>query len=114
MAKNDVVILCAKKIVRIITPEGEVVTIYGDKKLGSPKIINLMKTLKYSRQMKTHFLAYVIDTRIAKPSTSNVDIVAEFSNGFLGLPPDREVEFHVDLVPDATPVAKAPYQLAPT
>ncbi|GJT33038.1 hypothetical protein Tco_0923457 [Tanacetum coccineum] len=32
----------------------------------------------------------------------------------LGLPPQRQVEFRIDLVPGATPVAKAPYRLAPS
>ena len=30
-----------------------------------------------------------------------------------GLPPQRQVEFRIDLVPGATPVAKSPYRLAP-
>ncbi|GJR45210.1 putative reverse transcriptase domain-containing protein [Tanacetum coccineum] len=30
-----------------------------------------------------------------------------------GLPPQRQVEFHIDLIPRATPVAKSPYRLAP-
>ncbi|GJX82034.1 hypothetical protein Tco_0331515 [Tanacetum coccineum] len=28
------------------------------------------------------------------------------------LPPQRQVEFHIDLIPGATPVAKSPYRLA--
>ncbi|GJU59403.1 hypothetical protein Tco_1237169 [Tanacetum coccineum] len=32
----------------------------------------------------------------------------------LGLPPQRQVEFRIDLVPGATPVAKSPYRLAPS
>nr|GEY54163.1 putative reverse transcriptase domain-containing protein [Tanacetum cinerariifolium] len=31
-----------------------------------------------------------------------------------GLPPARQVEFQIDLVPGAAPVARAPYRLAPT
>nr|GEV59219.1 reverse transcriptase domain-containing protein [Tanacetum cinerariifolium] len=31
-----------------------------------------------------------------------------------GLPPPRQVEFRIDLVPSAAPVARAPYQLAPS
>ncbi|GKD63338.1 hypothetical protein Tco_1305446, partial [Tanacetum coccineum] len=30
------------------------------------------------------------------------------------LPPTRQVEFHIDLVPGAAPVARAPYRLAPS
>ncbi|GKF47869.1 hypothetical protein Tco_0141120, partial [Tanacetum coccineum] len=31
-----------------------------------------------------------------------------------GLPPQRQVEFRIDLVPGATPVAKSPYRLTPS
>ncbi|GJY88386.1 reverse transcriptase domain-containing protein [Tanacetum coccineum] len=31
-----------------------------------------------------------------------------------GLPPVRQVEFQIDLIPGATPVARAPYRLAPS
>ncbi|GKB81886.1 putative reverse transcriptase domain-containing protein [Tanacetum coccineum] len=31
-----------------------------------------------------------------------------------GHPPTRQVEFQIDLMPGATPIARAPYQLAPS
>nr|GFA15780.1 reverse transcriptase domain-containing protein [Tanacetum cinerariifolium] len=47
----------------------------------------------------------------------DVPIVREFLEVFpvdlLGLPPARQVEFQIDLVPGAAPVARAPYRLAP-
>ncbi|GKF63637.1 hypothetical protein Tco_0187085, partial [Tanacetum coccineum] len=47
----------------------------------------------------------------------DVPIVREFPEVFPedlpGLPPARQVEFHIDLVPSAAPVARAPYRLAP-
>nr|GEZ40739.1 retrovirus-related Pol polyprotein from transposon 17.6 [Tanacetum cinerariifolium] len=47
----------------------------------------------------------------------NVLIVRDFSKVFLedipGLPPTRQVEFQIDLIPGAAPVARAPYRLAP-
>ncbi|GKB47085.1 putative reverse transcriptase domain-containing protein [Tanacetum coccineum] len=36
-----------------------------------------------------------------------------FPEDFPGLPPARQVEFQIDLVPGAAPVARAPYRLAP-
>ena len=36
-----------------------------------------------------------------------------FPEDLPGLPPQRQVEFRIDLVPGAAPVAKAPYRLAP-
>ncbi|GKG64061.1 hypothetical protein Tco_0649311, partial [Tanacetum coccineum] len=37
-----------------------------------------------------------------------------FPEDLSGLPPQRQVEFRIDLVPRATPIAKSPYRLAPS
>nr|GEZ93806.1 putative reverse transcriptase domain-containing protein [Tanacetum cinerariifolium] len=42
----------------------------------------------------------------------DVPIVQDFLEDVLGIPPTRQVEFQIDLVPGATPVARAPYRLA--
>ncbi|GJS57482.1 putative reverse transcriptase domain-containing protein [Tanacetum coccineum] len=51
-------------------------------------------------------------------TTDDISVVREFHGVFLedltGLPPSREVEFCIDLIPGAMPVAKSPYRLAPT
>ncbi|GJR53121.1 putative reverse transcriptase domain-containing protein, partial [Tanacetum coccineum] len=48
----------------------------------------------------------------------DIHVVREFPEVFpddlSGLPPIREVEFRIDLIPGALPVAKAPYRLAPS
>ncbi|GJY53014.1 putative reverse transcriptase domain-containing protein [Tanacetum coccineum] len=36
-----------------------------------------------------------------------------FLNDLSGFLPQRQIEFHIDLIPGATPVAKSPYRLAP-
>ncbi|GJS59891.1 putative reverse transcriptase domain-containing protein [Tanacetum coccineum] len=42
------------------------------------------------------------------------DFVDVFPEDLSGLPPQRQVEFRIDLVLGATPVAKSPYRLAPS
>ncbi|KAJ9544342.1 hypothetical protein OSB04_024049 [Centaurea solstitialis] len=53
-----------------------------------------------------------------KLEVKNVEVVCEYPEFFpedlFSLPPDREIEFWIDLVPGATPIAKAPYHLAPS
>ncbi|GJX78927.1 putative nucleotidyltransferase, ribonuclease H [Tanacetum coccineum] len=48
----------------------------------------------------------------------DIPVVREFLEVFPedlpGLPPVRQVEFQIDLIPGATPVARAPYRLAPS
>jgi hypothetical protein len=44
-------------------------------------------------------------------------VVCEFSNVFPdelpGLPPDRDVEFKIELVPSTTPISRRPYRMPP-
>ena len=41
------------------------------------------------------------------------DFVDVFPDEVPGLPPAREVEFAIDLVPGTAPISRAPYQMAP-
>ena len=36
-----------------------------------------------------------------------------FPDEIVGLPPEREVEFGIELVPGTTPISKTPYRMAP-
>ena len=63
------------------------------------------------------YLAYVVDMRVRdQPSVSEVRVVREFADVFPeelpGVPPERQVEFRIDLVLGAAPIAKASYRLA--
>nr|GFC36285.1 putative reverse transcriptase domain-containing protein [Tanacetum cinerariifolium] len=48
----------------------------------------------------------------------DIPVVREFPDVFPkdlpGLPPIRQVEFQIDLIPGAAPIARAPYRLAPS
>nr|GFB22445.1 putative reverse transcriptase domain-containing protein [Tanacetum cinerariifolium] len=117
------VIVCAEKIVRI--PWGnETLIIHGD---GSNRgnatrlsIISCTKTEKYVKKGFPIFLAHIttkeVEDKSEKKRLEDVPIVRNFPEVFLedfpGLPPTRPVEFQIDLVPGAAPVAWAPYRLA--
>ncbi|GJR78990.1 putative reverse transcriptase domain-containing protein [Tanacetum coccineum] len=68
------------------------------------------------------FLAHVTtkeaEDKSEKKRLDNVPIVRDFLEVFPedlpGLPPTRQVEFQIDLIPGAAPVARAPYRLAPS
>ncbi|GJY53639.1 putative reverse transcriptase domain-containing protein [Tanacetum coccineum] len=125
LAKYHAVIDCAEKIVRI--PWGnETLIIHGD---GSNQgngtrlnIISCTKTHKYLLKGHHVFLAHVttkeIEDKSGEKRLEDVPIVRDFPEVFPedlpGLPPTRQVEFQIDLVPGAAPVARAPYRLAPS
>nr|GEU54743.1 putative reverse transcriptase domain-containing protein [Tanacetum cinerariifolium] len=56
--------------------------------------------------------------KVNESKLKDIPVVREFLDVFLedlsGLPPSREVEFRIDLIHGAMPVAKSPYRLAPT
>ncbi|XP_074374411.1 uncharacterized protein LOC141714814 [Apium graveolens] len=88
----------------------------GSKPSGCGKFISAIKDKKMITHGCEGFLAHVIDTFKVKPELEDVLVVREFSNVFPedleGLPPEREVEFSIDLLPDAQPISKAPYRMA--
>jgi hypothetical protein len=53
---------------------------------------------------------------VALKELHEVRVIKEFADVFEeipGLPPSRVVEFRIDLVPGAAPIAKSAYRLAP-
>nr|GFB91111.1 hypothetical protein [Tanacetum cinerariifolium] len=85
-------------------------------------IISCTKTRKYLLKGYPVFLANITTKTIKDKSEEkqleNVPIVRDFSEVFPedlpGFPPTGQVEFQIDLIPGAAPVARAPYQLAPS
>nr|GFA08048.1 putative reverse transcriptase domain-containing protein [Tanacetum cinerariifolium] len=85
-------------------------------------IISCTKKEKYMMKGFPIFLAHVttkeFEDKSKKTRLKDVLIVQNFPKVFLedllGLPPTRPVEFQIDLVPGAAPVARAPYRLAPS
>ena len=63
------------------------------------------------------YLAHVVDTRSNEVRLEDVPVVREFLDVFPddlpGLPPERETDFPIDLVPGTTPISLPPYRMAP-
>ena len=80
--------------------------------------MSVKKTRECLRKGCGAFMAYVINTKERKSEVKDVLVVCDYPDVFPedlpGLPPDRQVEFRIDLVPGAAPVARAPYRLAPS
>ncbi|GKE99808.1 hypothetical protein Tco_0023159, partial [Tanacetum coccineum] len=78
-------------------------------------IIPCTKTQKYIKRGCPIFLAQVRKKETKDKSEEkrleDVSTVRDFPEDFHGLPPTRQVEFQIDLVPGAAPVARAPYRL---
>ncbi|GJX24621.1 putative reverse transcriptase domain-containing protein, partial [Tanacetum coccineum] len=84
------------------------------------EVISSIRTQKYIDQGCQVFLIQMMkeeETEASEKRIEDVPVVRDFPDvfpeDFPGLPPTRQVEFHIELIPRATPVARAPYRLAP-
>ena len=120
LSRFGAVIDCEWQLVTIRDPSGGVLTVYGEGTRPDSAFCSAARARQSLQQGCSGFVAYVVDTRVGaeRPSTvEEVPIVREFPDVFPeelpGVPPERQVEFHIDLIPGAAPIAKAPYRLAP-
>ncbi|GKG17180.1 hypothetical protein Tco_0362137, partial [Tanacetum coccineum] len=60
----------------------------------------------------------VMEKKLDEKKLEDIPVVKEFTDIFPkdlpGLPPIRQVEIQIDLIPEAAPVARTPYKLAPS
>ncbi|GJR10028.1 putative reverse transcriptase domain-containing protein [Tanacetum coccineum] len=98
LSEHKAEIVCHEKVVRIPLESGEILYVQGERTPGIAKALSNVK--------------------VDEPKFSDISVVRDFvevfSEDLSGLPPQRQVEFRIDLVPGATPVAKSPYRLAPS
>ncbi|GJR88191.1 hypothetical protein Tco_0212202 [Tanacetum coccineum] len=119
--------VCDEKLVQV--PYGnETLTFCGNESSNGREsrltVISCSKAQEYMAKGCQVFLASdytprkVEDSRSERKQIEDVPIVRDFPEVFPedlpGLPPARPVEFQIDLIPGATPVARAPYRLAPS
>ncbi|GKG43536.1 hypothetical protein Tco_0480220, partial [Tanacetum coccineum] len=81
------------------------------------KVISCIKARKYVERGCHLFLAHVTENKSKEKRMEDVPVIHDFlevfPQEFPGLPQPRQVEFQIDVVPGAAPIARAPYRLAP-
>jgi hypothetical protein len=98
LQKNQATVSCDKRTVKLVSPSGkEVVT-----KLYLPKL-----------EGACHHLS--VDDKESNPIEA-IRIVSEFPDVFLeelpGMPPERKVEFAIELIPGTAPISKRAYRVS--
>ena len=88
LSKQNAEIVCSKKIIKIPLSDGSYAVACGERRTSEIPSISIMKAI------------------------DDIRVVSEYPNVFPdklpGLPPVRDVEYQIDLVPGATPVARSP------
>jgi hypothetical protein len=89
---------CAKKAVRLTTSSGK-------------KMEYVVENLVTDKAASNR----VVLNQLDPASTMDVRTISEFPNVFPeelpGMPPDHEIEFVIELVPDTAPIFKRPYRM---
>ena len=83
-----------------------------------PRVISTFRAKHLLWKGCQGYLAHVVDTRKEVLKLNDILVVREFLDVFPkdlpGIPIDREIEFSIDLLPETSPISKAPYRMAPT
>ncbi|KAL8133603.1 hypothetical protein AgCh_008888 [Apium graveolens] len=114
LGENNAQINCKTKRVYLKAKSGEKVVFKGQRQ--EQLFITIVQAKKLLRKGCESFLAYVVDSEKGNPNIEDIHVVNEFPDVFpdelLGLPPDRQTEFEINLAPGTKPVSKAPYRMA--
>jgi hypothetical protein len=109
-------ILCREGRVIISRPNEPEVGFRLSRPIIKQRMISALRANRYVQRGDTAFLVNIIGGEV-KVQIHDLDIVRDFSDVFLdelpGIPPPREVEFGIDLVPGTKPISRAPYRMAP-
>jgi hypothetical protein len=117
LAANYASVDCRSKKVKFQIPGEMEFSFVGSGASVTPCVISALQARRMLRKGCRGYLATVRDTQQDELKLENIPIVSEFPEVFPedlpGLPPDREIEFSVDLLPGSGPISKAPYRMAP-
>ncbi|GJW76425.1 putative reverse transcriptase domain-containing protein [Tanacetum coccineum] len=91
-------IIYHEKVVRIPLPGGKVLRVVGERPEEKARLLMSAKSSDKKQEE-------IIVVR---------DFPEVFPDDLYGLPPIQEIEFRIELIPRATPIAKSPYRLAPS
>jgi hypothetical protein len=98
LSKHKVLIDCAKKSVKLTTPDGNGLEFVAEPVVTTKGVANRAKV-----------------NQLDASQGSKVSVVNEFPDGFPeelpGMLPDRDIEFVIELKPDTAPIYKTPFRM---
>ena len=110
------VVDCRMKRVILRKPSCEEVTFIGKRFNHLSNVISAATAITMVRKGCEAYLAYVIYKKKAEPSLSDIHTICDYPNVFpeelSRLPPQREIEFAIDVVLGATLTSITLYRMA--
>ena len=117
LTKYQAEILCEPQKVTLVK-KGKKVSYWKSGRPKQSKIVSMMRFARYVKRGFQVYLCSVRDVDCEEPiKPEDLEVVNEFLDVFPeeipGMPPKREIDFTIDLVPGTAPISKAPYRMAP-
>jgi len=108
---------CRAKIVRFYFPGEPVLEWKGNAATPKGKFISYLRARKLIAKGCIYHIVHVHDIDKELMTLQSIPIVNEFPMVFPddlpGIPPEREIDFAIDLLPDKQPISIPPYRMAP-
>ncbi|KAM2571595.1 hypothetical protein TB1_006302 [Malus domestica] len=108
---------CYGKSVTFYRPGLPEVTFVGERSGVRHGVISAIRARKLLSKGCQGYLAHVVLNDVVPTSIGEVGVVRHYPDVFPddlpGLPPDRDVEFSIDLLPGTDPISLTPYRMAP-
>ncbi|KAK5794072.1 hypothetical protein PVK06_035265 [Gossypium arboreum] len=99
------------------TTKDEEVLVIGERRDYLSNVVSALKAEKWIQKGCEAYLAFVSQSKTEDLTVDKIRIVKDFQDVFPeelpSLPPNREVEFGINLLPGMAPVSIAPYRMAP-
>ena len=118
LSRHRATLDCYKTEVKLHRPGKLEVKFRGIHRELSSSMISALAAQRMLREGCQGYLAYVVETGKEGTLVDEIPVVREFLDVFpddiAGLPPEREVEFTIDLIPGTEPISIPPYRMAPT
>ena len=118
LSKHQAIIDCDKKTVVLRRSDQYEVIVHGVRSGPMSNVILAMQARRLLRKGCEAFLALVLDSKRGQIELENILVVKYFLDVFPeelpGIPPEREVDLSIEILPGTTPTSRAPYMMAPT
>jgi len=116
LSRYDARFLCRDQKILLKSPSGSRVSYQGVRVTPNAKWVSAMKMVSMARKGHQIYLCSLQGVS-AELKLEDIHVVKEFRDVFPddlpGIPPERDVEFPIDLLPGTGPISKAPYRMAP-
>ena len=117
LSPNFATLDCNAKTVTLAKPGTDPLVWEGDYTSNPIHIVSFLRSKRMVSKGCLAFLAHLWDDTTQVPSIESVSIVREFLDVFPadlpGMPPDRNIDFCIDLEPGTRPISIPPYRMAP-